>query len=433
MKILSSLLCLLSLPLLQACSSAASHNESASPSFFGRRIIDTSGYSAPQSLNNYIDRLTAEGRDWQQHGIYVETLREGEPVAMLNDISEFNPASVIKLATSLAALNKYGPTYRFRTEIRADGEVRKGELDGDLILLSGGDPAFSIADARQVGDSLRQAGIRRVSGRLIVYGEFICNENSSTAVSARVFVRQSGIAIRGGTLTDSYDRYQLRGRQILTVESKPLLDIVQYLNAHSVNSMAEILASHIGGAPGVEKFLIEEIGMPRESVFVSHASGLETNRLTPRDTVSLLRSINIWLERRQLNPASIMAVAGLDAGTLRGRFADSGFAGSVVAKTGTLYSTDAGVAALAGILYTRGRGPLLFAIYDMAEGRHVRQLRQLQDQFLRQLMVECGGPDPVFTQPGRPIGETMQGRIHLAGLPGRLSDNIVSDRFDDGF
>ncbi len=429
-RCLKKLLLLLCLPLLTACGSVSSRDGSLSASFFGRRIIDTSSYRTPQSLNSYIDRLTADGRDSRQHGIYIETLRGGEPVAMLNDTSEFNPASVLKLATSLAALSKFGPTYRFRTEIRIDGRIRGGELQGDLILLSGGDPAFSIDDARQVGAALRQAGIRRINGQLLVYGEFICNENSSTEVSARVFMRQAKVPIRFGVREEGYDAYHPRGRTILTVESDTLLSIIQYLNAHSVNSMAEILASHVGGPLGIEKFLIEEIGMPRDAVFVSHASGLEINRLTPRDTVNLLRKTIEWLEQRQLSPKSIMAVAGLDAGTLRGRFADKMFAGSVLAKTGTLYSTDAGVAALAGILYTRNRGPLLFAIYDMAEGHHVRQLRSIQDDFVRQLMIECGGPEPLFADEVR--SGAPQSRLHLAGSYNTSSDKLVSERFDDG-
>ncbi|MCI0666109.1 MAG: D-alanyl-D-alanine carboxypeptidase, partial [Acidobacteria bacterium] len=90
----------------------------------------------------------------------------------------------------------------------------------------------------------------------------------------------------------------------------------------------------------------------------------------------------------------VMAVAGIDYGTLRGRFGGKKFAGSVVAKTGTLYSTDTGVAALAGVMYTRNRGPLLFAVYDVAEGKRVKQLRRLQDELLQQIINECGGPHP---------------------------------------
>ncbi|MFM8393169.1 MAG: D-alanyl-D-alanine carboxypeptidase [Acidobacteriota bacterium] len=375
--------------------------------------IDLSRYQPPRALDQYVSRLVADGRDWQQHGVYIESLQDPRPIAILNESNEFNPASVLKLATSLAALHKLGSEHRFRTEFRADGEIRSGQLKGDLILVSGGDPAFSISDAKRVGEAIRQFGVRQVNGQLLVIGDFTCNENSSTAVSARVFARHTGISFKRPPQFITVDQYQPRGQQIVTVESDSLLKIVQYLNSFSVNSMAETLALHIGGPTGVERFLIEEIGMPRESVFISHASGLDINRLTPRDTVRLLRSLMDWLDRHKLHPSAVMPVAGRDAGTLRERFAEENLAGSVVAKTGTLYSTDSGVAALAGIVYTRKYGPLLFAIYDMAEGRRFDQLRRLQDQFLKELIEECGGPSPVISTNSRQLGLTMESLIRL--------------------
>ncbi len=376
--------------------------------------IDMSRYQQPRALDEYVDRLIADGRDWQQHGVYIESLQDPRPIALLNESQEFNPASVIKLATSLAALHKLGSEFRFRTEFRAEGDVRSGKLDGDLILVSGGDPAFSISDARRVGQAIRQFGVRQVSGQLIVVGHFTCNENSTTDVSARVFAKHTGITFKRPPRFIQPNEYHPRGTQIATVESDSLLKIVQYLNSFSVNSMAETLAIHIGGPSGVERFLIEEIGMPRQSVFVSHASGLDVNRLTPRETVRLLREMMKWLDRHNLHPSTIMPIAGRDPGTLRERFTEENFAGSIIAKTGTLHSTDSGVAALAGIIYTRGYGPLLFAVYDMAEGRRVDQLRRLQDQFLKELIDECGGPNPLSSPPGRHLGLQIESLIRLS-------------------
>lgn len=177
----------------------------------------------------------------------------------------------------------------------------------------------------------------------------------------------------------------------MSAESDELINIVHYLNAHSVNAMAEILATHVGGPAGVQRFLIEQIGVPSDAVYISRGSGLELNRLTPRATVKLLRAYLNWLTAHELNPEAVLAIAGLDSGTLCDRFTESEFACSVAAKTGTLYSTDDGVAALAGVLYTQACGPLLFAVFDMAEGRRVLHLRDVQDDFLKNLLRECGG------------------------------------------
>src|SRR5262245_56387486 len=118
-------------------------------------------YVAPRALGDFTSALTADGRDPSKHGVYVETLDGGEPVAMMNEDTLFNPASVIKLATTLAALNRLGPNYRFHTDLLANGEIseKTGELNGDLILFSGRDPSFSISAAKSAGESRRKFGL----------------------------------------------------------------------------------------------------------------------------------------------------------------------------------------------------------------------------------------------------------------------------------
>lgn len=368
-------------------------------------IIKRDGYNDPSSLTRYINRLSAQGQNWRQHGIYIETLDGADPIAMLNETAEFNPASVIKLSTTLAALDRLGPDHRFRTEFRIDGNINQktGELNGNLIIVAGGDPSFSLSDTKKAGERLRAHGIKRINGSLVVIGKFSCNENSSTKTSANIFIRNAGIQFRRSPIFEYPDRYVPRGRSLFIVDSDNLLNIVQYLNAHSVNSMAETIASHIGGPKEVKQFLIDNIGMSEDSLYISRASGLEVNRMTPHDTVRMLRAMINWLASRDLNPAMVMPIAGIDAGTLRGRFGDGKFAGSVIGKTGTLTSTDSGVAALAGIMYTRERGPLLFAIYDIAAGAKLPALRRSQDEFLRQIITECGGPDsPRYRKGAKP-------------------------------
>jgi serine-type D-Ala-D-Ala carboxypeptidase/endopeptidase (penicillin-binding protein 4) len=347
----------------------------------------------PQALKTFTNRLTAEGRDSSEHGVYVETLEGGEPIAALNEDTPFNPASVMKLATSLAALDKLGPDYRFKTSFLTSGPAisSSGELDGDLFLVSGEDPSFSVLDARKAGDELRQRGLRHVNGALVVVGNFNCNHNSQTDISAGVFRRHCGIPIRQST------RYETAlppgtGQPLLTLESDQLINLVQQQNAHSVNSMADLLGNHIGGAAEVRRFLVERLHLSPNNVYVSNPSGLDINRLSPRATVALVRSLVEWLKQHGYGPGAAMAVAGMEAGTLAGRFTDGDFAGSVIAKTGTLRTTDGGAAVLAGLAFTRERGTVIFAVFDMAQGRQVLRLRQRQDEFLKNLILELGGP-----------------------------------------
>src|SRR5262249_55179211 len=166
------------------------------------------------------------------------------------------------------------------------------------------------------------------------------------------------------------------------------------LNGHSVNSIADLLAAHIGGTEDIKRILVDRAGLAPETVRISRGSGLEVNRMTPRDTVKVLRALFGRLKKYNLDPQAVMAIAGVDSGTLARRFTEKEFAGSIIAKTGTLYTTDTGVAALAGVMHTRDRGDLLFAIYDGAEYRRITHLRDAQDDFLKELMNEFGGPAP---------------------------------------
>ena len=346
-----------------------------------------------EALKAFTSRLAAEGRNESEHGVYVETLEGAEPIAAFNEDTPFNPASVMKLATSLAALDRLGSDYRFRTTFFSSGPAvsSNGDLDGDLILVSGEDPSFSIADARRVGDELRQRGLRRVNGALVVVGKFNCNHNYQTDISAGVFRRHVGIPIRESTRYETTSPPEST-QPLFVLESDRLINLVQQQNAHSVNSMADLLGIHIGGAAEVRRFLVERLNLSPDSVYVSNPSGLDINRLSPRATVALVRSLVEWLKQHGYGPEAAMAVAGVEAGTLAGRFTDGEFAGSVVAKTGTLRTTDGGAAVLAGLAYTRDRGAVIFAVYDMAEGRRVMRLRERQDEFLKNLILELGGP-----------------------------------------
>lgn len=369
-----------------------------------------------KAVTQFKRRLAAEGRDLNMHGVYIETLDSHEPIAAFNETSLFNPASVMKVVTSLAALDKLGANYRFSTQFRTTGKINRstGELKGDLLVVSGHDPAFSIEDAKNAGTMLRKLGVTRVTGVLQIVGAFTCNENASTEISAGVLRRNLGLSIQGNTFyIESLPKEKL-GLPIFTLESDTLMNILREQNAHSVNSMADAVGEFIGGAEAVRKFLVERIGLRPDEVYISRTSGLEANRLTAWGTAKTLRGAMSWLSANGYKPGDLMPIAGIDPSTVGGRFTEPGFAGSVIAKTGTLHETDNGAANLAGIAYTKDKGAILFVIYDMAEGRNPAPLRSVQDEFLKNLMNELGGPQAVGQRNNQPATPVTVGRIVLA-------------------
>jgi D-alanyl-D-alanine carboxypeptidase/D-alanyl-D-alanine-endopeptidase (penicillin-binding protein 4) len=89
------------------------------------------------------------------------------------------PASNNKLFTSAAALELLGPDFRTTTTLQMEGTLNpNGVLQGNLWIVGGGDPTISgrfeadstdsTAPLRRLADGLTSAGIKRITGDLIV-------------------------------------------------------------------------------------------------------------------------------------------------------------------------------------------------------------------------------------------------------------------------
>jgi D-alanyl-D-alanine carboxypeptidase/D-alanyl-D-alanine-endopeptidase (penicillin-binding protein 4) len=341
------------------------------------------------SEERYLQELSTFGRNLDAQGLYIESLDGTTILADHQSKVPFNPASVIKIATSFAALDKLGPDYKFETAFEADGDIdrKTRTLNGDLVLQSSGDPLLTSVQLTTMIREVLRAGVGRVTGSLVVTGPFTYSAYLTTDdAMKRVETMLKLQGIRFGKPTRKGNS---AGTVLTTHVSPSLRDIVFEQNARSVNQTAERLGEAIGGPKAVTNFLVRGVGIPQNDIFISHTSGLEYNRITAQGTVQLLRHLVLWLNFKNLLPQDILPVAGMDYGTLRGRFSTVDYRGSVIGKTGTLPMTDGGVSALAGFMYTRDRGVLLFAIFN-TQG-NVNTFRKLQDDLLKALFAECGG------------------------------------------
>jgi D-alanyl-D-alanine carboxypeptidase/D-alanyl-D-alanine-endopeptidase (penicillin-binding protein 4) len=107
-------------------------------------------------------------------GIAVYSITRSRTLLEINPQALLLPASCIKAATTAAALDQLGPDFRFTTRLYALGEVRGGELHGDLAVFAGGDPNISGRDHdgdpaflfKTWAQKLLAKGIKRVTGDL---------------------------------------------------------------------------------------------------------------------------------------------------------------------------------------------------------------------------------------------------------------------------
>ncbi|HSF23436.1 MAG TPA: D-alanyl-D-alanine carboxypeptidase, partial [Blastocatellia bacterium] len=364
------------------------------------------GESEAQPLNPlvaaYADSLALRGYDAENQGFIVATLN-GEVLAEHNADRLFNPASVTKVATSLTAISRLGPDFRFRTSLYTDGtfDPSTGILHGSLYVIGSGDPAFFYENGLMIVDKLNQSGIREVDGNLIVLGRFYYNFSASPDASAKSLRATFSPDSWNATVKNAYPRFlamkaaearnsgkartrsssswsagppslKVTGKTIvepgvntgslklLAVHtSLPLVRLLKGLNDFSNNWMAMVIGNLVGGPEAVTRFLQVEVGFKEDEVSFATSSGLGANQISPRGTMVMLRKLIGYLETKGLGLEDVLPIAGIDAGTLERRFTEV-YRGSVVAKTGTL----SGVSALAGVAHTRLRGPVLFVIYN---------------------------------------------------------------------
>ncbi len=92
--------------------------------------------------------------------IHVTDLETGGPVLDWNGDVARNPASTMKLVTTLVALDLLGPSYRWKTDVYALGTVENGQLDGDLLLKGYGDPFLVTERVWQMLRRVQQLGVR---------------------------------------------------------------------------------------------------------------------------------------------------------------------------------------------------------------------------------------------------------------------------------
>jgi D-alanyl-D-alanine carboxypeptidase/D-alanyl-D-alanine-endopeptidase (penicillin-binding protein 4) len=341
-----------------------------------------------------------------------------------------HPASVTKIATTIALLDLLGPAHRFVTTFEADGPVADDTLAGNLFVEAQGDPFFVYESAFLALAELRALGVRRVAGDLRVHGPLLFNwqpDDAGTRLRAALSGRdgaQAWTAVQGRSSATAALTLQAAGlrfepaqpapgaerRRLVAYRSPPLLAIMKELNSFS-NNVFHPLSSAIGGPKEVERIVRERIGRAaRGELAIDNAAGAGlTNRMSPRVAAGVVRALIAEAAEHSLALSDLLPVAGIDRGTLRDRFTDLASHAMVVAKTGTY--GEIGISALAGAVHTRRHGVVVFAILN--RGLDVSRAKARQDAFVRALIEDAGGiPIAYGGAPDSPLLDASAELIH---------------------
>ena len=101
-------------------------------------------------------------------GIWVAPVDTGKPSLSHNPDMPMNPASVMKLVTTFATLDRLGPAYFWTTRLATDGAMHGNTLEGNVYPVGGSDPVFTHADLWKLFRQLRTLGIERIKGDIVL-------------------------------------------------------------------------------------------------------------------------------------------------------------------------------------------------------------------------------------------------------------------------
>ncbi|GET36384.1 D-alanyl-D-alanine carboxypeptidase [Microseira wollei] len=390
--------------------------------------LDTPGFVVPAqpepattaTLGQYFKDLASKGPSggqavWMQSGPVLLANKQGT--------TPKPAASLTKIATTLAALAIWHPSHQFETLVSTTGPIKNGVLQGDLVVSGRGNPVFLWEEAIALGNALNRMGIRRVTGNLIVSGNFAINYAPTLAESgqllklglhAKTWPRSASLAHRSMAPGTPKPLLQIAGNVIVAPEptrtqlllrhrSLPLSQILKIVNVYSDNKLSQKIADLVGGHQVVANNAAAIAGFPRGEIQLINGSGLGVeNRISPRAACAMLVAIQRKLQPYGLNIGDVFPVSGSD---LTGTMVHRQIPTATAIKTGTLRD----VSALAGVMPTRDRGLVWFTIIN--RGGDIIGLRAEQDRFLQKLVQQWGATPPPTTIVPHPSSVNV--RSHL--------------------
>ena len=93
---------------------------------------------------------------------------KNSPLLSLRANAAVNPASVMKLVTTYAALELLGPSYTWATPVFVDGTIEGGVLKGNLIIQGRGDPKLVMERLWLLLRRVQGLGIKTITGDILL-------------------------------------------------------------------------------------------------------------------------------------------------------------------------------------------------------------------------------------------------------------------------
>lgn len=302
---------------------------------------------------------------------------------------KFPLASISKIVTSLWAIEKLGPNYRFSTKFHV---TRNGNNNYDVHIEGGRDPIFGRNASYFIISELNKSSIDIKKIENLTFDEhflldWLAEESPRIGGDTPYYdtLEKQTEAIRKSLTADfstaiSYTRYNALKAQAakigvtmhtrptidvrriefkakadftvpansmtLTYQSAPLKNIIKRMNNQSNNYIADHLYWNLGGTEEFNKYMKSALSMDSSDFEFFLGSGNNANYIhDPSKNIYNLGSCEAMIKtiyrldqvlgRHGLKLYDLMSVAGMDKDSTVGKY-DGNFAGTTVAKTGSV-------------------------------------------------------------------------------------------------
>jgi len=114
--------------------------------------------------------VAIKGADFTTDGIglFIQGVEDNKPLVAFHADRFLNPASVIKLLTTAAALDLLGQGYRWSTEVMYTGNIEGNTLNGNLYFRGNGDPYLTPERFWRLLNRISIHGIHRIKGDVLI-------------------------------------------------------------------------------------------------------------------------------------------------------------------------------------------------------------------------------------------------------------------------
>ncbi len=318
-------------------------------------------------------------------------------------------ASNMKLFTTAAVLDQFGPAETFETSLLAPGGMLGGVVQGDAFLRGDGDPSLRRGGLARLAALARANGLAQITGRLrfdesifdkrrkvprkgirgrpFAYlgrlsglafeGGRSVNPARSAALAAVGMLRKRGVALRKKVAKGRAPAPVTPANVVAELPSPPISTLVRATNTFSSNFYAETLlkrlAAEVRGrgttkaGAGVARAFAARVG---GGLRTQNGSGLSrADRASPLSIGALLAHMLAADDEVRYAYLTSLAVAGR-TGTLAKRMRGTAARGRCVGKTGTLDR----VSALSGYCEV---APDRFVVFSILQNK-VKNLRRAQ-------------------------------------------------------